>query len=218
MTKYFFWRALLNTYPTSDGGLATPSLRRQLVVERLGLLLGCLLGPTDHRLAAVHTAAHADYARSPGQRCSLWTWMRSALAQLDLALEPTGLASARTYAHADNVIEHIRAMPCDAAEQHADPRPTQRHSGRVSDVQLWRLARRPRGARDRRRGQDGAVARPRGRDERAPDVARPDTGRPDSSSHRPLSCCTRGRRPPWTRPTCHWPSKRSCAPRASCGS
>ena len=97
--------------PASDGGLATPILRRQHVIERLSLLLKCLLGPTDHRLAAAHAAARADFARGPGQSCALWTWMRHTLAQLDLALEPTGLASARTYAHVENVSEHIRAMP-----------------------------------------------------------------------------------------------------------
>ena len=37
--------------------------------------------------------------------------MRRTLAQLNLTLEPTGLASAHTYAHTENVIEHIRAMP-----------------------------------------------------------------------------------------------------------
>ena len=97
--------------PMRDGGLATPSLRKQLIIERLSLLLKCLLGPTDHRLAATHAAARADFARGPGKSCALWTWMRHTLAQLDLAREPTGLASARTYAHVDNATEHIRAMP-----------------------------------------------------------------------------------------------------------
>ena len=74
-------------------------------------MLKCLLGPTDHRLAAAHAAARADYARGPGQRCSLWTWLQRTLEQLGLALEPPGLASTRHYAHADNPMDHIRAMP-----------------------------------------------------------------------------------------------------------
>ena len=90
--------------------MSAPSLRTQLIVERLSLLLGCLLGPTDHRLAATHAAAQADFARATGRRCALWLWLRRTLVQLDLTLEPTGLASARNYAHADTVLGYVRAM------------------------------------------------------------------------------------------------------------